>query len=94
FKRLQSKEIPLMEVQWRHRLVEEATKETDLGLETDYPHYFEPSVLAKANILGKHAHMRIPSVRPTVAFAKLLLLGRVGKSCVHALGGEISWQPW
>ncbi|WMV30068.1 hypothetical protein MTR67_023453 [Solanum verrucosum] len=40
---LRTKEIKFVKVQWKHRLVEEATWETEKDVQDKYPHLFVDS---------------------------------------------------
>ena len=42
-RKLRSKEIASVKVQWKHRPVEEATLETEADMRSKYPHLFERS---------------------------------------------------
>ncbi|XP_015072616.1 uncharacterized protein LOC107016764 [Solanum pennellii] len=65
-RKLRSKEIASVKVQWKHRPLEEATWETELDMRSKYPHLFERSAL-------RHVYLKDCEIQLPCFFKDLVL---------------------
>lgn len=73
-RRLRTREILVVKVQWRHRPIEEATWEIESEMWAQYPHLFETSGTFLSLTYGDESFLVVDVVRPFKLLAVVLLI--------------------
>ena len=79
-RKLRSRAIPIVKVRWRHRLVEEATWETEQELESNFPACLSLQVLLDPYFRGRKFFLVVDIVTLLVIFSVLSSVHRLESS--------------